>query len=544
MNSWIWTVPLLVGCQRKDVEIAKPVVETVDLGDGKSQVGTVTFKGAKIEVETQEDSLAQTEEQVKKDIYNGVEQYWEPLAEVKDLVATYQDFIQYEYGTDDQRNTLYLTEDKKEVFHQLTGSAYDIVVAERNYNEVSAGIFVAGATELRYAEMWNRYPTPEYLEHNAQILFGEKVRDTVRHLTEEGEDKLERLVSHYERSRVSGQFTEMALQELQWRFPQFYPQPVPVQDTAPLALFADYREVFSLPVFTDTPVWSVIYEEQMVEIERLNNGQAVVDDVRLRCVDALKPYVTLGHAPLELCVMEQLAKQEILYIHYPGSKLSPKLEASQAIVFAALQQSVAKVKAWKDTEYGRFWKKEANLRLQRLQYDKMTAMRQEGRTGELIPLDTSLWSFRPTEIMDDSTATILDAHVAQLERELSILVYDIGELANEGRSTQARKLFVVFPQRIQEWEFFAQACLFAFPENHDVRIRMELSLLEAYHHLLIAFETYQTDLTRVSVERWKRMIEPFTTGLTQILDQQETLTPIQRERLENIQQTSIATGVE
>ena len=217
------------GCQRKTPEVATPqgVSMVEDLGEGKSQIGTVTFKGAKLEVETQEDSLQQTEEQVKKDIYNGVEQYWEPLAEVKDLIVTYESFIEYEYGTDDKRNTLYLTEDKKEVFHQLTGSAYDIVVAERNYYEVSAGIFVAGATELRYAEMWNRYPTPEYLEHNAQIIFGEQVRDTVRHLTDEGQDKLERLISHYERSRVSGDFTEMALQELQWRFPKEYPQVIP-----------------------------------------------------------------------------------------------------------------------------------------------------------------------------------------------------------------------------------------------------------------------------------------------------------------------------
>ena len=137
----------------------------------------------------QEDSLTQTEEQVKKDIYNGVEQYWEPLAEVKDLLAVYYDFIEYEYGVDDERNTLYLTEDKK-IFHQLTGSAYDIVVAERNYYEVSAGIFIAGATELRYAEMWNRYPTPEYLDHNAKVVFGESVRDTVKHLMDEGKDKL------------------------------------------------------------------------------------------------------------------------------------------------------------------------------------------------------------------------------------------------------------------------------------------------------------------------------------------------------------------
>ena len=180
------------GCQRTTPDVAKPPSkpEAQDLGEGKSQLGTVTFNGAKLEAETQEDSLQQTEEQVKKDIYNGVEQYWEPLAEVKDLIVTYESFIEYEYGTDDERNTLYLTEDKKEVFHQLTGSAYDIVVAERNYYEVSAGIFVAGATELRYAEMWNRYPTPEYLEHNAQIIFGEQVRDTVRHLTEEGQDKL------------------------------------------------------------------------------------------------------------------------------------------------------------------------------------------------------------------------------------------------------------------------------------------------------------------------------------------------------------------
>ena len=102
-------------CQRTSPEVAKPPqLQAKDLGEGKSQLGTVTFKGAKLEVETQEDSLQQTEEQVKKDIYNGVEQYWEPLAEVKDLIVTYESFIEYAYGTDDERNTLYLTEDKKE----------------------------------------------------------------------------------------------------------------------------------------------------------------------------------------------------------------------------------------------------------------------------------------------------------------------------------------------------------------------------------------------------------------------------------------------
>ena len=538
---------VLIGCQRKPPELPKPIASSessesksvTDLGEGKSQVGSVTFKGAKLEVETQEDSLSQTEEQVKKDIYNGVEQYWEPLSEIKDLLVMYDQFIQYKYGPNDERNTLYLTEDKKEVFHQLTGSAYDIVVAERNYTEVSAGIYIAGATELRYAEMWNRYPTPEYLEHNAQILFGEQVRDTVRHLTEEGEDKLERLISHYERSRVSGDFTELALQELQWRFPVNYPQPIPTAVQSPLAIFTEYREVFALPPFAEMPQWSSVYEDQMLEIQRLSNGQQVVDTVRLECVDALKVYTLLGRAPLELCVMEQLAKQEILYIHYPGSKLPTKMKQSQQVVFKALEQTVKGIQEWEETEYGRFWKKEATLRLRALQYDKMKAMRQERRDANLIALDVSLWDFTSQEVMDESTSTILDSHVSQLERELKILRYDIAKLSEQGVGNQARQLFVIFPQRLQEWEFFAQACLFAFPEDHQVRTRMELALLETYTDLLIALDASVTDVTKSSVDRWKTMIVPFTNGLMTILDDHQGLTDVQRSRLETIKNPSI-----
>ena len=110
--------------------------------------------------------------------------------------------------------------------------------------------------------------------------------------------------------------------------------------------------------------------------------------------------------------MEQLAQQEILYIRYPGNTLPKKLQTAQGVVFAALEDSVQKVQAWEDTEYGHFWKKEGTLRLRSLQYDKMTALRQENREAPLIEQDTSLWHFQPEEVMDESTATILDAHVA------------------------------------------------------------------------------------------------------------------------------------
>ena len=138
-------------------------------------------------------------------------------------------------------------------------------------------------------------------------------------------------------------------------------------------------------------------------------------------------------------------------------KYAPKkLQTAQGVVFAALEDSVQKVQSWEDTEYGRFCKKEVTLRLRALQYDKMTALRQENREAPLIEQDSSLWNFQSEEVMDESTATILDAHVAQLERELSILIYDIQDLENQGRGSQMRQLFVLFPKRLQEWEFFTQ----------------------------------------------------------------------------------------
>ena len=107
-----WLFGLSTACQRKTPEVALQTPSVLRrLGEGKSQNGTVTFKGAKLEVETQEDSLQQTEEQVKKDIYNGVEQVLGASSRSQRFDSDLRVFIEYEYGTDDKRNTLYLTEE-------------------------------------------------------------------------------------------------------------------------------------------------------------------------------------------------------------------------------------------------------------------------------------------------------------------------------------------------------------------------------------------------------------------------------------------------
>ena len=91
-----------------------------------------------------------------------------------------------------------------------------------------------------------------------------------------------------------------------------------------------------------------------------------------------------------------------------------------SLSFCTLEDSVHNIQEWEDAIWA-FLEKEATLRLRGLQYDKMTALRQENREAPLIAQDHSLWTFRPEEVMDESTATILDAHVAQLEREYPFL---------------------------------------------------------------------------------------------------------------------------
>ena len=55
--------------------------------------------------------------------------------------------------------------------------------------------------------------------------------------------------------------------------------------------FSEYQEVFGLPIFTEKPEWSAIYDEQIQEIQRLSDGQSVVDDIRLQCTEELRSTV-------------------------------------------------------------------------------------------------------------------------------------------------------------------------------------------------------------------------------------------------------------
>ena len=512
----------LFACGKKDPEIAKPL-QVEDLGSGAMRLGTVVFEGVEIQETAQEESLEKVETKAKEE-QNGdgkEEETLEQIQEIEELLRVYQEFIQYEYGDDDEKNADYLVKDKMKVFHQLTGSAYDIVVAERNYYEVSAGIYVAGASELRYAEMWNRYPAPEYLDHNSTVLFGERVRDTVAHLGEEGKDKLERIISHYFRSMVSGQYTVAALEELQWRFPNDYPKPIPDKDGSALSVYYQYEKFQDEPMIDLPSKWDGTDFQQMEWISRVEDAKTLMTDIRAVCEKMPEKYIFLGDKVATICQLEEYINTELLIYRYPVPTLTPNMQKTQTILEKEIEARAADLQNWGSSEYELFWKKEAQKLLREYQFEKMKAMKKFSRSGKLISVDWSTWQFQEPEEMDKPTADILDGHLLQLERISRIMNYDIKDMKWDDRGMVLRMMYVEIPKQLQELEFSIQAVLFAFPEASHVRSRLMVSLVESYSYYLYYLPKLQTEDSKKHIEAIIAMHKPFVLGLTEIVQKQE-----------------------
>ena len=509
---------VFLACGKKAPTVARPegtsgVVE--DLGNGALRLDTVVFEGVQINKEKQEQSLEKVAQPKKK--YGDIEQYWEPLEEVEELVDVFNAFIQYEYTEDDEANSRYLVEEKMKIFHQLTASAYDIVMAERNYYEVSAGIYIAGATELRYAEMWNRYPTPEDLDHSGKVVFGERVRDTVDHLGEEGKDKLQRIIHHYFRSMVSGEYTLAALQELQWRFPQEYPRPVSVNDATALQSYHHYSQAIQSDAIPLARDWNIDENQQLELMFRLEDSKQLWIDIQTECGRQQNEFRYIGSNWSAFCELRELLDLDLLLYQYPAKNWSPKLKQSNQHIEGLLRKHLGILDEWSDSEYDRFWRKEAQIILREYQIKKMNVLRKTGRRGWIPSLSLEIWNPQTAETMDQPTANILDAHVNQLERLIRIMNYDCQTMDFTDRSDVIRKLYFTFPETLQELEFFAQALFFAFPEDPAVRARVMISLLEGYSHYLPSLLQLETEESKDSIVQIKAMNESLVLGFVDII---------------------------
>jgi hypothetical protein len=521
---------LLFACEKKSPNVAKPPTE--DLGNGASRLETVLFEGVnkiegeeqKIAPEIQEASLTAVEnkeegtdkdsensgdtESVSEETTSGDKKESEetgtgnkkfdewladkgikPIKDVEELVVTFQNFSNYEYSEDDEKNTDYLLSEKLDGFHLLTGSAYNIVMAERNYYEVSAGIYVAGATELRFAEMWKRYPTPETLDHNGAVVFNEKVSDTVEHLDEEGRDKLERLISHYNRSGLSGEYTQAALQELKWRFPLDYPDPViQIEGESPLVVFKSYSGFVETEAVSVPSKWPEIFEERVPVEQKMEDHKLLLEELNIACGKLGSEYTLLGTSVVDFCMLRSLGEYDVLYSRYTAPEMPEKLDKAQQVIQIEIKNVLENVQQYPETEYHRFWNKEINILLREYQYAKIQALREKGKVGYVPELNLEPWQYKTEGEMSQDVFNILDAQVQQLERSSKLIMYEVHQLAQSNESV-TRELFINIPEELQALEFSAQAMLFAFPENHAMRSRVSLTLGEAYAHYIYVLTT-------------------------------------------------------
>lgn len=508
-----WLLGLLA-CGKKDPEVATPN-QVENLESGAMRLGTVVFEGVEINGKLQEESLKKVEKESE-------DKPLERIAEIEELLRVYEDFIQYEYVPDaDERNADYLVEEKMKVFHQLTGSAYDIVMAERNYYEVSAGIYVAGASELRYAEMWNRYPTPEYLDHNSKIFFGERVRDTVLHLGDEGKEKLERIIAHYFRSMISGEYTLAALEELQLRFPEEYSKPVSDKEGSTLSTYYQYDK-FQKDDAVDLPSrWKGSDQEQMDWMFRLENAEALIGDIKEQCSSISDKYLFLGARTITVCQLQELTDAELLAYRYPIPSWTPKMKRTQKMLEKEINEQVLDLENWSNSDYDLFWKKEVQTLVRQYQFEKMKEMRKNSRDGDLISVDWETWQFQEPEVMDKPTTNILDSHLHQLERESRIMIYDINHLDWDDRGMVLRTMYVDFPTQLQDLESSIQAVLFAFPSNTEVHSRLMISLVESYSYYLYLLPKLETKDSEKHIKAVIAMNKPFILGLSEIVGAQD-----------------------
>ena len=147
----------------------------------------------------------------------------EDLGEIGNLHRDFQKFLIFEYGDVDEKNAETIVFDKKDEMLELTERSLALIEAQKNYPEVSAGVYIGGATELHYAEIFLRYPIPSGLSAIAHVVFQERQLEYVVELKEGGRYRLETLVKHALQNGIRGGWEEEALRTLNFFYPLDFP---------------------------------------------------------------------------------------------------------------------------------------------------------------------------------------------------------------------------------------------------------------------------------------------------------------------------------
>ena len=91
------------------------------------------------------------------------------------LMKDMEGFSELTWTGDEKKDAELVLTKKYNEMQKITSQSYEVVLQQKNYDEVSAGIYIAGITELRYSDMMLDYPMPSYLSDMGQMLFQERL---------------------------------------------------------------------------------------------------------------------------------------------------------------------------------------------------------------------------------------------------------------------------------------------------------------------------------------------------------------------------------
>jgi hypothetical protein len=402
----------------------------------------------------------------------------ESLKGVENIRKAYEEFLELEYSADDEENAKLILIRKDEEMKELTQAAFDMIMEEKNYYEVAAGIYLGAATELRYADMILRYPVPRKLSEMGQLVFQERLIGLVVELEDGGKGRMEKLVSNAIQTGIRGEWAEKALQDLQLFFPMDY-YPIPSSHESPLDAQHAYLKMTDRSQYWPQEHWPETAEKKKALAAKLRPHEENLAGWYADC-EILRNEIP-GFSPLAAlyCLGRNAGMSELIIARNPtggGEKLKEAGEAYKAAGLAALAYLEDD-----ETEDGAFWALQLKEELRAVNREKSSILRQ--REGDLVISGDDaeqVWHYRDeAEVTDPEVGHHLKIHAHRIHFYAERINRKV-KRPPSGRAEKLEFFKVTAPQELQKVYDEGMRVLSLYPESHGERDRILMAVGLAY----------------------------------------------------------------
>ncbi|MBM76454.1 MAG: hypothetical protein CMK59_13695 [Proteobacteria bacterium] len=394
----------------------------------------------------------------------------EDLGIIADLNRDFQKFIVIEYGDDDDKNADLIVESKKDEMFALAKKAIAMIEAQKNYPEVSAAVYVAGASELHYIDMFLHYPIPTDLSALGRVIFQDRQLEFVEELEEGGRYRLDTLVQHALQRDIRGGWEEEAFKTLSYYYPLEYPTIHSTSTSHLDGVYAHLRLVERSSMWKED-IWPREDEDRMNMIEELK----LIDQKSTAWMDSChkiqKDLVILDPDSELYCLGRNYV--DVLSFLYDHPKPTLSVEETIEVYVDSIEQLL---ETFPLDESGLFWKKELQRKYRMEQRENELAKRLKGEEvlGDVKWIDPK-WEYSDQTDTERHQEELIMLHQEVHAHRIQFHTEQLKKKLERGFSTHDFLVNQV-PQQIKDLESQSEWILSFYPEVTESRDRIMMSL--------------------------------------------------------------------